>query len=62
MCPRIFRLSGLRLKRLHVCHGCRDHFVNNANYAQEEITWKRQNKQLIPQAIIQNVADTKSEP
>ena len=56
MCPRIFRLSGL--KRLHVCHGCLDHFVNNANYAslcgnyeinaKEEITWKRQNKLLIP--------------
>ena len=29
--------------------------------AQEEITWKRQNKQFIPKAIIQNVTDTKSE-
>ena len=63
MCPRDFRLSGLRLKRVHVCHDCLDHFVNNANYAslcgncghffnvQEEITCKRQNKQLPVQQI-----------
>ena len=71
MCPRTFRLSGL--KRL--CHSCLDHFVNNANYAflcameinfQEEITCKRQNNSFLSnkytcQAIIQNVTNTKSE-
>ena len=71
MCPRTFRLSGL--KRL--CHSCLDHFADKANYAflcateinvQEEITCKRQNNSFmsnkyISQAIIQNVTNTKSE-
>ena len=56
MCPRIFRLSGL--KRLPVCHGCLDRLPITLSYAeimeinvQEETTCKRQNKQLPLQQI-----------
>ena len=71
MCPRIFRLSGIKRQ----CHSCLDHFADKANYAflcateinvQEEITCKRQNNSFLSnkytsQAIIQNVTNTKSE-
>ena len=54
MCPRIFRLSGLKRQ----CHGCLVHVVDNANYAflsameinvQEKITCKRQKRLPVQQ-------------
>ena len=56
MCPRIFRLSGLKRQ----CHGCLVHVVDNANYAflpameinvQEKITCKRQKTASCPTNI-----------
>ena len=57
MCPRIFRLSGLKRQ----CHGCLVHVVDNANYTflcameinvQEKIACKRQKTASCPTNIL----------